>query len=99
MPYKNYTKEFKEKAVSLALSSDAPISQTAKELDVKESTLYSWVTKAGESSKTAGGNQEASVIDEIKKLKKELAQVKEERDILKKAVSIFSKSDRKSTGS
>ena len=43
---KNYDKSFKQQAIQLALSSNQPISKTAKDLGVLESTLYSWVHKA-----------------------------------------------------
>ena len=91
MSYKNYSAEFKEKSLSLALSSDNPIPQTAKVLGFKESTLYSWVNQTGARSKACGKSQEPSSIKEMKKLKQELAQVKEERDILKKATAYLAK--------
>ena len=69
MSYKSYTAEFTEKSLSLALSSDTPISQTAKELGLKESTLYSWVNQTGACPKACGQSQEPSTIKEIKKLK------------------------------
>ena len=86
---KAYNAEFKERAVKLAVESDQPISQTARELGVNENTLHTWISKYHRS-----GNQSAKVdalhlYDELKRLKKENAKLKEERDILKKASAYF----------
>jgi len=51
MKNQRYEKSFREEAVRLALSSDKPISQTAKDLGVIDTTLYSWIY-ASKSSKT-----------------------------------------------
>ena len=94
MSYKSYTAEFKGKSLPLALSSDNPTSQTAKELGLKGSTLYSWVNQTGACPKACGQSQEPSTIKEIKKAKKELSQVKEARDIKKKATAYLARESR-----
>lgn len=38
-----YTTEFRQSAVKLAVESDQPISQTAKELGINENTLHTWI--------------------------------------------------------
>ena len=88
MSYKSYTAESKEKSLSLALSSDNPISQTAKELGFKESTLYSWVNQAGACPKACGQSQEPTTIKAIKKLKENFLRSKRSA-IFKKANGIF----------
>ncbi len=40
-----YTLEFKQSSAKLAVESDQPIAQTAKDLGIKETTLYGWVAK------------------------------------------------------
>ena len=88
MSYKSYTAEFKEKPLSLALSSDNPISQTAQEFGLKESTLYSWVNQTGACPRTCRQSQEPSTIKEIKKLKKNSLRSKRNA-ILKKGNGIL----------
>lgn len=94
MPKKHYNKEFIEKAVALALSSEKSMAQTADELGIKQTTLYSWVKKAESTAENSESATSKDVLDELKRLKKELAQVKEERDILKKATAYFAKESR-----
>ena len=40
---KKYSAEFKERAVKLAVESDQPIAQTARDLGINENTLYTWI--------------------------------------------------------
>ena len=87
-----YPAEFRESAVKLALESGNSIAQTARELGIKENTLYNWIhlySRKGVADKPT--REMNHPFDEIKKLKKELAQVTQERDILKKATAYFAK--------
>lgn len=86
---KPYPSEFKESAVKLATCSKNPIAQTARELGVNVHTLYSWIEKY--SSPEPVMRKDEHHFDEIKRLKKELARVTEERDLLKKAAAYFAK--------
>jgi len=81
--------EFKESSVKLALESDQPMSQTARELGIKPKMLYVWVKKySGNNDKNSAKEQQ---LAEIKNLKKELSRIALERDILKKAAAYFAK--------
>jgi transposase len=92
-----FTDEFKREAVSLVASSGRPLTQVASELGVQPSLLRSWrgaldgavKTPAGPGAPTATGSPSAEQI-EIRRLQKELERAQMERDILKKAVGIFS---------
>lgn len=89
-----YTKEFKVEAVRLLDSGDKPASAIAMELGIKRTMLYRWrdqLRKKGESAFSGGGRPSNDQLSEIAKLKKELKEVKEERDILKKAAAYFAK--------
>ena len=88
---RSYTAEFRESAVSLVISSDKSTASIAKELGIKTTTLYSWVNKARDADNQESGTSNAQMFDELKRLKKELAEVKEQRDILKKATAYFAK--------
>lgn len=79
------------------------LSALAKELDIPASLLYRWRREyAGKQNNSFPGNGKVSLTaaeQELAELKKELRETQMERDILKKAVSIFSRSDGKYSGS
>lgn len=99
---KKYSKEFKQKAVELS-TVRGNTQQIARELGISAELLYRWRKEMKYNPDLAfSGNGKAQLTAEQKELariKRELADVKMERDILKKAVSIFSANDRKSTNS
>lgn len=89
---KAYPAEFRESAVKLALESNNSIAQTARELGIKQNTLYNWIHLYSKKGATNKPDREVNhPFDEIKRLKKELAQATQERDILKKATAYFAK--------
>jgi len=85
-----YDKEFKVNAVKIYLGHDKSIEAIAKDLGVSRASLGNWIKQykvVGEKSFPGSGH----VIDEeLRALKRELHLVRQERDILKKAVAIFS---------
>jgi len=87
----DYNKEFRQRAVRMAISSDKPTAQIARELGVKVTTLYSWINKKKDSEKSNDEISKAELFDELNRLKKELSDVTEQRDILKKATAYFAK--------
>lgn len=86
----NYPSEFKESAVKLAIEAEQPIAQTAKELGINVNTLHTWISKYSQ-PKVASIRTTEHHFDEIKQLKKDLARVTQERDLLKKAAAYFAK--------
>ena len=79
-----YTAEFRASAVKLANDSDKPITQIAKDLGINVNTLHTWISKYSrpkENDKTARTDEH--LYDELKRLKKEVARLTEERDLLK----------------
>src|SRR6266566_2084600 len=90
---KVYTREFKEEAVRLAATSGKPVAQVARELGISDSAIHGWrreLAQHGEEAFPGKGHQTA-LEEENKRLKRELERVQQERDILKKVVSIFSR--------
>jgi transposase len=89
---RKYTKEFKLECVEYLLkSSDKTNTEVAAELGIKQDMLSRWKREyENKSDKSFPGNGNP-VEKELFQLQKELASVKEERDILKKALAIFSK--------
>ena len=88
---REYTTEFKERAVNLVISSEKSIAQIARDLGMKEGTLYTWIDKAKSTNDQTPCKSNEQLFDELKRVKKELAEVKEQRDILKKATAYFAK--------
>lgn len=89
-----HDKNFRDEAVRLALTSDQPICQTARNLGIKEGTLYHWISVAKAKNTTMVTDEKgnsANMIDELNKLRKENARLREEREILKKAAAFFAK--------
>lgn len=99
---KNYSREFKQKAVELS-NVRGNVQEISRELGISADLIYRWRREMGAYPSLAfGGNGKKQLTEEQKELallRKKLADVEMERDILKKAVSIFSVSDRKYTGS
>ncbi len=90
---KTYTREFKEEAVRLVQSSGKPIAQIARELGISDSAIHGWRKELTEHGKDAfpGKGHQSELEEESRRLKRELERVQQERDILKKAVGIFSR--------
>lgn len=90
---RRYTKEFKQEAVNLALKSPS-ISKTASELGIPMPTLHSWISQLKNKDNSATKQNDkskdiAALIEENRRLHKELAITKEEKEILKKAATYF----------
>jgi transposase len=91
---KTFTREFKQEAVQLVRSSNKSQAQIARDLGIADSTLHHWCkmfTENGEHAFPGSGHQTPKE-EEIRRLKRELEITRQERDILKKALGIFSRS-------
>src|SRR4029453_17010527 len=88
-PTRNYPAEFKERAVKLAVESEQPIAQTARDLDVNENTLHTWIGKYHRSARQEPQVHDEHLYEELKGLRKENTRLKEERENLKKAAAYF----------
>jgi len=90
-----YPKAFKLEAVRLLELGQKPATQLALELGVRRAQLYTWqkqVRALGNGKAFAGsGAKPLDERSEVERLKRELAKVTEERDILKKAAAYFAK--------
>lgn len=86
---KRYTWEFKQEAVELWHSSEKSAAEIEKDLGITKGMLYHWKKELKKKAE-AEADGSAAEMAELKWLRKELATVKQERDILKKAISIFS---------
>ena len=86
---KRYSLEFKQSSAKLAAESDQPICTTARELDVHEGTLYTWVKQFASGKKASSTMLDEDALAELKRLRKENIRLTQERDILKKAAAYF----------
>ena len=90
---KKYDREFKINAVKLYRESGKGLEELGKDLGVPKTTLYSWVREFKEQGEFSfpGKGKLLPCNEELHRLKKQLAEVTMERDILKKATAIFLK--------
>ena len=92
---KVYTAEFKREAVRLTEQPEASVERIAQDLGVSSHSLYAWKKAAKEQGTLAfPGNGKVALTpeqEENRQLKKELDLVRQERDILKKAVGFFAR--------
>ncbi len=89
MSNRKYTKEFKLDAVRLALSSEQSQAQVARDLGINEPSLYNWISQyRGE---ILEDEHTLPPEKELAALKKEVVQLKQEREILKKAAAYFAR--------
>ena len=92
-----YTQEFRDSAIQLTLNSEKSVRTIASELDVHEKTLYGWLQRYKKSNNlemhnyTKSKGSTESLEEENRRLRKELADVKKDREILKKAAAYFAK--------
>jgi len=86
---KKYPAACKERAVKLAVDSGQPIAQTARDLGVNENTLHTWIGKYHRTERQEKEVHDEHLYEELKRLRKENARLKEERDIVKKAAAYF----------
>jgi transposase len=90
---RSFTREFKIETVRLATGSDSSVDQIARDMGIHPNTLYRWVKQFSEKPEAAfpgKGHMATSEAETIRQLKRENERLKMERDILKKAMAIFS---------
>ena len=94
VPYGKYSKEFRLEGVKLVTEEELSIPEAGRRLSLSPSTLNNWVKayKAGKLAEVGKNHRQLSDREiELARLKRELAEVKMERDILKKAAAYFAK--------
>ena len=91
---RTFTKEFKLEAVQLVQKSGKSQVQVARDLGIADSTLHHWCKEFAEARAQAfpGSGHQRAQEEEVRRLKRELEVTRQERDILKKVLAIFSRS-------
>ena len=85
-----YDAEFREGAVRIVEETGKPVAQIARDLGVNEGTLGNWVVKAREARQGTEGLSNGDV-EELKRLRAENAELRMERDVLKRSVVLWVK--------
>lgn len=94
LPRCKFTPEFRHEAVQLVAESGLSITEVAKRLLISNSTLHRWIQEANGSNMVKVGKSKRAVTEEesqISRLLRENAELRMERDILKKATAFFAK--------
>jgi len=99
-PKRKFTREFKIEAVRLAASGEKPLAQVARELGILPNLLRNWRRQvAGHEGQAAadvfpGNGCLPSQEDELRRLRREVESLRQERDFLKKTAQYFAKESR-----
>jgi transposase len=93
MSRKTYDKEFKISAVKLVLDSGKSVDTVAKDLGISSNSLFNWKKQYMQDAQNAfpGKGRLRPDEEELRKKDKEIAMLKMERDILKKAIAYFAR--------
>jgi len=91
MPRKTYTREFKLQAIRMVTDQGLSVAEVARRLGVTEGALRAWRAAAQEHGPDAipGHGSPTPAEDELRRLRAEVARLKAERDLLKKAAAYF----------
>lgn len=89
---RRFSREYKQEAVRRVLEGRQSLSEAARDLGLRQDMLERWKRQFGEDPQQAFPGQGRLKADEeeVRQLRRELERVREERDILKKALAIFS---------
>ena len=92
---RQYTREFKREAVRLVTEGNRSVAVVARELGVRADMLHAWKRQVdGLPGRTARAGRMTSQDEEVRQLRREVAQLREERDILGKAMAFFARTTR-----
>ena len=96
IPRRSFDRDFKISAVKLVVESGKSVGSISAELGISSNTLFNWKKKYLEDAKNAfpGKGHLKPEEEALRKKDKEIATLKMERDILKKALAYFAKEDR-----
>jgi transposase len=89
---RTFTSEYKAEVVALVRQSDEPLSQVCRNLDLTDSMVRRWLKEdQGMATTSESDSGVESDSDELKRLRREVKQLRQEREILKKAAAFFAK--------
>jgi transposase len=90
---RKYDREFKLEAVRLSREAGRTVAGVARDLGISENMLHRWRSQFSQEGEAAfpGKGHQSPEQEELRRLRRQLADVTEERDILKKALAVFSR--------
>lgn len=94
MQTKTYTPEFRAEAVKLVLAQGLSLEEAAQRISMPKGTLANWVSSAkrGSAGTVMPGSRTVPELEaEVVRLRKELAETRMERDVIKKAAAYFAR--------
>jgi transposase len=94
MQTKTYTPEFRAEAVKLVLAQGLSLAEAAQRIAMPKGTLANWISSAKRGTATTvmpGGRTVMELEAEVARLRKELAETRMERDVVKKAAAYFAR--------
>ena len=92
IPRRFYTQEFKEEAVSLVVDGGLTVPEVGRRLGISPQTLRNWIKKHKSGGLDGPGSQPVTELEaEVSRLRKELAEARLEKEILKKAMAYLAK--------
>lgn len=94
IPKGKFSREFREEAVRMVVDEKLSVPEVGRKLQLPPSTIRNWLKayKEGKLGQIGKGQREMTALErELYETKRELARVKMERDILKKATAYFAK--------
>ena len=94
---KRYTEEFKRDVLEMAAQEDVSVAQLSRDLGIAPSLIYKWRERyqIDETNGELKPSTQREAEAEIRRLKRELAIAREERDILKKAIQVFTQEQKR----
>ena len=93
-PRRHFSDEYKAGAVRLVIDEGKPVGAVARELDLTETSLRSWVERARADRSGGKTGLTTAEREELARLRRENRILQEEREILKKAAAFFAKQNR-----
>ena len=90
---KKYSTEFKQEVLAMVATGERTVSQIERDLDITLGLIYKWQQRYRVEENKLQPSAERAEQAEIRRLKRELEITRQERDILKKAIRVFSRGE------
>lgn len=94
MKNETYDESYKVQLVKYCKESGKSVASVAREHNIKENTLYNWVKKYGDQPEVIAAQVFKSEDQQLKAMQKQIRELQEENEILKKAMHFFAKDRR-----